>query len=124
MNTNNHNSNQRRSIIFGMACVIAGVACFANGVLHQAAPELSKTGERQGLSNNAPNASATRDLSDPIFTSLTPRYVTKPIAEIKAGEEVVTRDTTTREMKASPSSTLKSMISTIATSKAVDLPAS
>jgi len=81
-----------------MACVIAGVACFANGVLHHAAPASAQTGERQGLSKSPPSATAARDLSSPIFTALTPRYVTKPIADIRAGEEVVARDTTTGEM--------------------------
>lgn len=91
MNSINKNQTQLRTLFFGLLCVIAGVMCFAQGFLHDSAtPTVSQsTGERQGIS---PSSAFIRDAGTLQFTSITPRYVTKRIADIEIGEDVVSRD--------------------------------
>jgi hypothetical protein len=69
------------------------VVCFAKGY---SSPSNSATaaitsGERQGVSPPC-RCSVADDTFQPQFTSLTPRYVTKRIADLEVGEEVVAKD--------------------------------
>ena len=91
MKSINKNQTQLRAQFFGLLCVVAGVICFAQGFSHgSAAPADSQsTGERQDVS---PPSVIGSILANPRFTSLTPRYSTKRIADIEIGEDVVSRD--------------------------------
>ena len=91
MKSINRNQTQLRTLFFGLLCVVAGVMCFAQGFSHGSAePTVSQsTSERQGVS---PPSAFLRDAVTPQFASITPRYVTKRIADIEIGEDVVSRD--------------------------------
>ena len=91
MNSINNNQTQLRTLFFGLLCVIAGVMCFAQGFSHgSVSPAVSQSaGERLGDSASSVHV---RDAGTPQFASITPRYVTKRIADIEIGEDVVSRD--------------------------------
>ena len=97
MKSINKNQTQLRTLFFGLLCVVAGVMCFAQGFSHgSAAPAVSQsTGERQGVS---PPSVIIPIRANPQFASLTPRYITKRIADIEVGEEVVAKDPDTGNM--------------------------
>ena len=93
MKSINSNQTQLKTLFFGLLCLLAGVVCFAKGY---SSPSNSATaaitsGERQGVSPPC-RCSVADDTFQPQFTSLTPRYVTKRIADLEVGEEVVAKD--------------------------------
>jgi hypothetical protein len=93
MKSINSNQTQLKTLFFGLLCLLAGVVCFAKGFSHNSAnhPEAVSAipDERQGVSLPCPFI---RDAGKPQFTSLTPRYITKRIADLEVGEEVVAKD--------------------------------
>ncbi|MFO1004092.1 MAG: polymorphic toxin-type HINT domain-containing protein, partial [Planctomycetaceae bacterium] len=89
MNSTGTNRNQLRALFFAVLCLLGGLMCFVTGLSHNPATFAASSCERQSVS--APSAFI-RDVGKPHFTSLTPRYVTKRIADLEVGEEVVAKD--------------------------------
>ncbi|MBL8808773.1 MAG: hypothetical protein JNM43_01240 [Planctomycetaceae bacterium] len=92
MNTKHLNMTRLPKLVCGLLCMLAGVVCFAKGYSSPSNSTANVSGERQGVSPPSASSALMNAYAEPQFTSLTPRYVTKRIADLEVGEEVVAKD--------------------------------